>query len=267
MLRTAQFEDLSIITTGRGIFGQYLYLVYCYLLEDLLIDTGTLLSQEPLLKFLKDKKLNTVVNTHAQEDHIGNNRALTTKRDVVLYAHKEAIKWIEDPRLLNLRAYQRIMWGEPYPSNPDEIPDEIKTKSYSLEVIPTPGHCMGHICLYEPSKKWLFSGDLNVGKLSLMTNPFVDLLQTLVSLRKLSKYDVSEIFCAHIGHLTNGNAIIQKKLTFLEEAKAQAEKLYSEHVLLIEVVKEVAGRESFLKVITRGHLSNLNGIKSLLSLK
>ncbi|MHA1111163.1 MAG: hypothetical protein ACTSRE_08670, partial [Promethearchaeota archaeon] len=62
MLRTAQFEDLSIITTGRGIFGQYLYPVYSYLLEDLLIDTGTLICQGPLLQFLKNKKLNTVVN-------------------------------------------------------------------------------------------------------------------------------------------------------------------------------------------------------------
>ncbi|MHA1112713.1 MAG: hypothetical protein ACTSRE_16610, partial [Promethearchaeota archaeon] len=88
-----------------------------------------------------------------------------------------------------------------------------------------------------------------------------------VSLIKLSKYNVSKIFGAHLGHLTNGNAIIRKNLTFLEEAKAQAEKLYSEHVLLIDIVKEVAGKESFLKIITRGHISKLNGIKSLLNLK
>ena len=30
------------------------------------------------------------------------------------------------------------------------------------EVVETPGHCPGHICLFESNKKWLFSGDLYV---------------------------------------------------------------------------------------------------------
>ncbi|TFG17937.1 MAG: NAD(P)-dependent oxidoreductase, partial [Promethearchaeota archaeon] len=41
MLRAFQYEDLTIISTGRGIFGQYVYPVYSYLLEDMLVDTGT----------------------------------------------------------------------------------------------------------------------------------------------------------------------------------------------------------------------------------
>ena len=31
------------------------------------------------------------------------------------------------------------------------------------KVIHTPGHCSNHLCLYEPNKGWLFTGDLFVG--------------------------------------------------------------------------------------------------------
>lgn len=37
--------------------------------------------------------------------------------------------------------------------------DEIHTGDYRFTCVATPGHTMGHICLYEPSKKILVSGD------------------------------------------------------------------------------------------------------------
>jgi glyoxylase-like metal-dependent hydrolase (beta-lactamase superfamily II) len=48
------------------------------------------------------------------------------------------------------------------PDSPDvtlEDGDEISNGSVELEVLWTPGHSPGHICLYEPTKKLLFSGD------------------------------------------------------------------------------------------------------------
>lgn len=267
MLKSEKYEDITIITTGRGIFGVYIYPVYSYLLEDLLIDTGTTKCEDQLLDFLSDKELKTVINTHAHEDHIGNNAALEEKRNFSLYSHKDAMKRIEDPSLLNLRGYQKFTWGIPRSSHPMEIPSEISTDSFTLQVIYTPGHSPGHICLYEPQKKWLFSGDLHVGKLSLEAQPFENLIQIINSLKKLTNYDISEVFCAHDGHLTNGNMIIRKKLTFLEDAKKEAEKLYAKNTSLKEITKQIAGKESFMKIITRGHMSKLNGIKSLLEIQ
>ena len=268
MLRSEKYEDLTIITTGRGILGVYIYPVCSYLLEGLLIDTGTKICEDQLLNFLEDKELNVVINTHAHEDHVGNNAVLKEKRGVKIYAHEKALGRIEEPERLNLRRYQKLTWGVPNPSHPKEIPSsEIKTHSHVLEVIHTPGHSPGHVCLYEPVKKWLFSGDLHVGKLSLEAQPFENLIKIIDSLRKLTNYDVREIFCGHQGHLPEGNKIIQEKLSFLEGAKERAEELQAEHVPLKEITKQIAGKETFMKVITGGHMSKLNGIKSLLQVE
>ena len=266
MLKTTNYEDLTLITMGRGIFGVYIYPVYSYLLDDLLIDTGTTICQTQLLNFLEDKKLNTIVNTHAHEDHVGNNAILKEKREVTLLAHPEAIPRIEDPQLLNLRGYQKFTWGLPPPSHPKQIPEQINTTSHIFQVIHTPGHAPGHICLYEPDKKWLYSGDLHVGKLSLEAQPFEDLLQITESMKKLAEFDVDEIFCGHQGHISDGNTVIKKKLTFLEESREHAKELYAEQIPLKEITREIAGKESIMKLITRGHMSKENGIKSLLQL-
>ncbi|MGV9171027.1 MAG: MBL fold metallo-hydrolase [Promethearchaeia archaeon] len=266
MLKTEEYEDLTLITTGRGIFGIFLYPVYSYLLDDLLIDTGTTKSETELLHFLRDKELHTIVNTHAHEDHIGNNAILKETKEVRIYAHPEAIKLIEDPHLLDLRRYQKFTWGLPSSSHPMEIPSEIRTHSHTLEVIHTPGHSPGHICLYDPKKKWLFSGDLHVGKFSLEAQPFDDLVQIITSLKKLATYDISEIFCGHQGRFSRGNEVLKKKLTFLEEAKRQAEQLYEDNVSLKQITRRVAGKEGVMKLITGGHMSKMNGIKSLLQL-
>jgi glyoxylase-like metal-dependent hydrolase (beta-lactamase superfamily II) len=37
--------------------------------------------------------------------------------------------------------------------------DRITNGSFEFEVLRTPGHSPGHICLYEPRKRWLFCGD------------------------------------------------------------------------------------------------------------
>lgn len=37
--------------------------------------------------------------------------------------------------------------------------ETLSTGQFELEVIHTPGHSVGHICLYEPQRKLLFSGD------------------------------------------------------------------------------------------------------------
>ncbi len=71
--------------------------------------------------------------------------------------------------------------------------ETITTGYFSLKVLWTPGHAWGHICLYEPSRKILFSGDHVLPHITphiglhpqTSTNPLGDYLDSLNSLKQL----------------------------------------------------------------------------------
>lgn len=79
---------------------------------------------------------------------------------------------------------------------PDEVlygGEMLDVGDFHLEVIWTPGHAPGHVCLYEPSKKLLFAGDHilptitpNVSyHLQSGSNPLGDYLNSLQQIKRL----------------------------------------------------------------------------------
>jgi glyoxylase-like metal-dependent hydrolase (beta-lactamase superfamily II) len=144
--------------------GGYDYAV-CYLVDgSLLIDTGFPWARRCLKKTLTklgaDRNITTVVNTHYHEDHTGNNDLLAELCDARVLAHAEAVPEIRFPA--QLPWYRSFLFGPARIAEVEPIGAEVVTEHLRLEVIDTPGHCPGHICLFEPHKKWLFTGDLYV---------------------------------------------------------------------------------------------------------
>jgi glyoxylase-like metal-dependent hydrolase (beta-lactamase superfamily II) len=78
----------------------------------------------------------------------------------------------------------------------------IDTGGFELEVIWTPGHSIGHVCLYEPSNQLLFSGDHILPHITPNVsyhvqsgdNPLGDYLNAL---HKLENLPVAKILPAH----------------------------------------------------------------------
>ena len=87
----------------------------------------------------------------------------------------------------NLRFYQRIVWDWPKRSKGTAIGSTIDAGNYRFEVIHSPGHTDDHICLYEPDKKWLFTGDLFCGTTFIYLRQDENYLQILETLKKLSR--------------------------------------------------------------------------------
>jgi glyoxylase-like metal-dependent hydrolase (beta-lactamase superfamily II) len=88
-----------------------------------------------------------------------------------------------------------------------EIPDltsltegsRLTVGDYELEIIDTPGHTLGHQCLYEPDRGILFSGDHVLGDITPNVSVHTEktrylLVHYLESLEKVRKRDV-EIVC------------------------------------------------------------------------
>jgi len=165
---------------------------YIYLLRNesknitTVIDPG---ESEPVLEYLNQKgwHLDEIINTHHHNDHIGGN-----------YKLKEIYK---SKLIAPLYDRHRIEDIDTFISDNDEIDIAgVKTK-----VIHTPGHTLGHICLYLEDEKCLFSGDtlfyLGCGR--VFEGSMTQMWSSLLKLRSLP--DDTLVYCGHEYTLSNAN--------------------------------------------------------------
>jgi len=136
--------------------------VNCYLAgslsekEVVLIDPGG--AFEEITSFLDQKGIvpKLIILTHGHLDHIMAIPDLLRKWDVKVACHSAEIPFIEEPD-----PYIAEFLGHGYqPFKPDTIlkdGDKIHIGPYTMEVIHTPGHSPGSVCLLCPP--FLFSGD------------------------------------------------------------------------------------------------------------
>lgn len=113
MLEIKETPSVNLFCMGWSPLGFLLYPVYAFLVGDTLIDTGTNRVDKEFLSALKGRAITKIVNTHHHEDHIGNNGDIQKLFGIPIYAHSSALPYLENPRLNDLRLYQRIVWDWP----------------------------------------------------------------------------------------------------------------------------------------------------------
>jgi glyoxylase-like metal-dependent hydrolase (beta-lactamase superfamily II) len=79
--------------------------------------------------------------------------------------------------------------------------ETFEVGDYTLETVPTPGHTYGHVCLYEPNKKFFLSGDHVLGDITPNIQAWSDdqdpLDLYLGSLRRVGELDVELCLPGH----------------------------------------------------------------------
>lgn len=179
----------------------------CYLLVDekkALIDVGG----DPefifraVKKHVEPRDLDYVFLTHSHYDHA--SAAGFFKGIAEIAIHEDEIK------LMRMQSFASIFGFRFKLFEPDIIlkgGEKFELGETTLEVIHTPGHSPGSICLYEPKKKWIFSGDtvFAYGSFGRYDLPGGDPEKLIESIEKLSKLDVENLYPGH-EDVVEGNA-------------------------------------------------------------
>ena len=207
----------------------------------LLIDTGW--NDEAAFQALSNqlaeigvdfKKISQIIATHVHFDHYGLAGKLKKLSQAKIALHAED-KNLLTPRYMNQEEFrhQAEQWFYINGIPADELPkfqmpfagmrregsatlpditlhdgETISAGTFNLQVVWTPGHSPGHVCLYEPARKILFSGDhilpVITPNVSLQPqsglNPLADFLK---SLNKVKQLDVNLVLPAHEHQFTD----------------------------------------------------------------
>lgn len=168
-----------------------------------LIDAGTgqnfkIVKQNLNKLGIKPSDINLLINTHCHFDHTGGDR------DFVDAGCEVAIHELEAE--LIRKGDQTVTMAEGFGVRLEPIKvarelhegDRVELGELVLEIIHTPGHTRGSICLYDPKQRVLFSGDTvfceGVGRTDLPTSDSEALVR---SLRKLAALEVEGLYPGH----------------------------------------------------------------------
>ncbi len=146
----------------------------------------------------KPGDIKLLINTHCHFDHIGGDYdfvkagckvAIHESEAGLLEAGDQFVTMAQffDEKLEPIKISRKLREG-----------DRIELGKTVLEVIHTPGHTAGGICLFEPKLGALFSGDTvfsgDVGRTDLPTSDTAALIN---SIKKLGKLKVKDLYPGH----------------------------------------------------------------------
>jgi glyoxylase-like metal-dependent hydrolase (beta-lactamase superfamily II) len=260
MIETIEYGDVLQIKLRRD---REFTSVSCYLVDDLLIDTGPAYTAQELAEFLRTAGIKKVINTHHHEDHIAANRFLQERYEVEIFAPPLAVDKINKPA--ELFPYQEDVWGYPVPSQVKLLGPSISTGEYTLEVIPTPGHDRDHVCLFEREQGWLFSGDAYTTSRPVVCRPMEDQRQIIEDLKMLRSLEPTILFPAPTRVIMDPLDTLDKTIEYLEDLGGRIEDLHHKGMTPEEIRQQIFGEEGPMAELTQQQFSSINMVKSFLS--
>ncbi len=169
------------------------------------------------LGFLEDHphlKLTHIVLTHHHFDHSSAADTYRRRTGARIAMHGDDVEFLLNPRAPQdveldneevdeerRKRYEEWM-AEARKATPDlrlADGDEIAVGGKRLVAVHTPGHTWGHLCLYLPDERLMFTGDcvLGVGTTAVSPPPYGDMGAYVQSLRKLQGFEIEQLIPGH----------------------------------------------------------------------
>ena len=184
----------------------------------ILVDAGMVAGPtlKNIKKYIDPKKIETIVLTHCHHDHSGGAPEIKEVTGAKLLLSEKEVSCVGDD--LTTVSY---LFGQEAPEyKVDGTVSNgmvLNIGKWKLEVLETPGHSEGSICLYERTEKILFSGDTvfpdgNIGRTDMYGG---DTIKLIKSIERLTGLDVKTMYPGHM-EITDRdvNSQIQMSLRF-----------------------------------------------------
>ncbi|MCK5311263.1 MAG: MBL fold metallo-hydrolase [Desulfobacteraceae bacterium] len=256
------FNGIKGFKLGWSLFGPPLMTTYCYIINDLMIDTGQSHMQKEVLKIAKNNRIKRVVLTHHHEDHSGNAAAVKLNFGAMVYGHeltKEKMK-----TSFQILPYQKCVWGKSTPLTIDLFPKKIENSFGEMIPVHTPGHAKDHTSFLLKDAGVLFSGDLFLADKIKFFRSDEDANAQILSLKKVLKLDFDTLLCSHYPKLKNGKTRIKNKLEFLQELEGNIIKFCEKGYSAKQIFRALRLKEDYVtKYFCFGNVSMLNGVRSV----
>lgn len=211
--------------------------------EGILVDSGidSKESTEIQLNYLNAQAidLQQIVLTHHHMDHMGGAERLRQATGACVSMHrqerflldKQQTTRTEDWSTSNNHAIAQTQQGTIETTIDRWLldGDTIPVNELTLQVVHSPGHTLGSICLYLPQERVMFTGDTvpGIGTTAVMPPPIGDMALYFDSLIHLKTYDVSLLLPGHGPVITNPQQKLQELLDHRRRREEQIMDLVS----------------------------------------
>ena len=250
----------NFVTKFLSRFGGGFDYAVIYLVDrELFFDTGYSWArrtiQTVILKKIDPNKIRYIVNSHDHEDHTGNNTFfLKSFPNAKIYLHELSQMNVAFPP--EKPWYRRFLFGPEEACPVNVLPTSFRLLSgREINAIHTPGHTDGHICLYDPAKKILFTGDLFISEHLDTQLEEADGPKWINSLQDILKLEIHMILDGH-GIVILGDDCkvrLQKKLDFLITLRNKVHELASQgEMTQSRLIKELNSTPGFINCVSHG---------------
>lgn len=260
MIHVEQHGPVLAIRMSRSFLGRPFWWTTAYWVDGVLIDAGPKCTAHELLRALQRVQVNQIIITHGHEDHIGGLAQLRTQYpEAVIYASPRTLPMLEDPSQLHMQTYRRILWGYPNPMpgvlSLDSVNNVIKSPSFNLRVVETPGHSADHVTFFEPTQRWVFCGDAFISGRDDAWAPEYDMFGVISSLRTLASLRPERLFPGDGRVSRTPLPELHEKMGQLLRLTREVARLDAAGQTVPEMVAHLFHRESTLNFWTLGHFS------------
>jgi len=257
------YGDVRYFRMARTVLGHAIYWTGVYLVDGLLIDSGPPNLARDVRTLVGELAVRQCVTTHHHEDHSGNHGVLARELRITPLAHASAISRLAEPER-HPQLYRRVAWGARPAAQVTPLADRLDTPHFRFDVIHTPGHAVDHVALFEPERRWLFSGDLYLAPKLRYLRADEDVYAMMDSLRRVLALAPDVLFCQHRGRVDHGRELLRQKLEFLVELGGRIHALHERGWSDGAIARSLPGSDVLWRAWTAGDFSKRHFVTAFL---